>query len=137
MDACAGAGGKSLHLADLTNDSAKIVALDIFSAKLDELQKRCYRNNIQSVRTINVENEKILQTLEPDIDGVLIDAPCSGLGVLKRNPDAKWNMSPERLNEILKTQEKILQTYAPLGQKRGKIGLCHLFYFTRRKQTSS
>ena len=121
MDACAGAGGKSLHLADLTKDSAKIVALDIFPAKLDELQKRCYRNNIQSVRTINVENEKILQTLEPDIDGVLIDAPCSGLGVLKRNPDAKWNMSPERLTEILKTQEKILQTYAPLVKKGGKL----------------
>lgn len=121
MDACAGAGGKSLHLADLTKDSAKIVALDIFPAKLDELQKRCYRNNIQSVRTINVENEKILQTLEPDIDGVLIDAPCSGLGVLKRNPDAKWNMSPERLPEILKTQEKILQTYAPLVKKGGKL----------------
>ncbi|MGB2136230.1 MAG: RNA methyltransferase, partial [Flavobacteriaceae bacterium] len=78
-------------------------------------------NNIQSVRTINVENEKILQTLKPDIDGVLIDAPCSGLGVLKRNPDTKWNMSPERLTEILKTQEKILQTYAPLVKKGGKL----------------
>ena len=121
IDACAGAGGKSLHLANLTKDSAKIVALDIYSAKLNELRKRCHRNNIQSVRTVNVKDNKILQTLEPDTDGILIDAPCSGLGVLKRNPDAKWNISPERLNEILKTQEKILQTYPPLVKKGGKL----------------
>ena len=125
-----------MHLANLTKDSAKIVALDIYSAKLNELRKRCHRNNIQSVSTVNVKDNKILQTLEPDTDGILIDAPCSGLGVLKRNPDAKWNISPEQLNEILKTQEKILQTYPPLV-KKGEIGLCHLFYFTRRKQTSS
>ena len=121
IDACAGAGGKSLHLANLTKDSAKIVALDIYSAKLNELRKRCHRNNIQSVRTVNVKDNKILQTLESDTDGILIDAPCSGLGVLKRNPDAKWNISPERLNEILKTQEKILQTYPPLVKKGGKL----------------
>ncbi len=121
IDACAGAGGKSLHLANLTKDSAKIVALDINPAKLNELRKRCYRNKIQSVRTVDVKDNKILQTLGPDIDGVLIDAPCSGLGVLKRNPDAKWNMSPEQLTEILKTQEKILQTYAPLVKKGGKL----------------
>lgn len=121
IDACAGAGGKSLHLANLTKDSAKIVALDIHSAKLNELRKRCHRNNIQSVSTVNVKDKKILQTLEPDTDGILIDAPCSGLGVLKRNPDAKWNISPEQLNEILKTQEKILQTYPPLVKKGGKL----------------
>ena len=121
IDACAGAGGKSLHLANLTNDSAKIVALDIYSAKLNELRKRCHRNNIQSVSTVNVKDNIILQTLEPDTDGILIDAPCSGLGVLKRNPDAKWNISPEQLNEILKTQEKILQTYPPLVKKGGKL----------------
>ena len=121
IDACAGAGGKSLHLANLTKDSAKIVALDIHPAKLNELRKRCHRNNIQSVSTVNVKDKKILQTLEPDTDGILIDAPCSGLGVLKRNPDAKWNISPEQLNEILKTQEKILQTYPPLVKKGGKL----------------
>ena len=121
IDACAGAGGKSLHLANLTKDSAKIVALDIYSAKLNELRKRCHRNNIHSVSTVNVKDNKILQTLEPDTDGILIDAPCSGLGVLKRNPDAKWNISPEQLNEILKTQEKILQTYPSLVKKGGKL----------------
>ena len=121
IDACAGAGGKSLHLADLTKDAARIVALDIYPAKLDELRKRSYRNNIQSVQTVNVEDKEILKTLEPNADGILIDAPCSGIGVLKRNPDAKWNMTPERLTTILETQQRILQTYAPLVKEGGYL----------------
>lgn len=121
IDACAGAGGKSLHLANLTADNAQILALDIYPAKLDELRKRCYRNGIQSVQTTSVENETVLNGIEKMADGVLIDAPCSGLGVLKRNPDAKWNITPERLEEILDVQKNILQTYAPMVKKRGTL----------------
>lgn len=121
IDACAGAGGKSLHLADMTKDAAKIMALDIYPAKLDELRKRCYRNKIESVQTTNVDDEEVLKTIEPNADGVLIDAPCSGLGVLKRNPDAKWSITPERLTAILETQERILQTYAPMVKKGGYL----------------
>ncbi|MDG1292107.1 MAG: RsmB/NOP family class I SAM-dependent RNA methyltransferase [Flavobacteriaceae bacterium] len=121
IDACAGAGGKSLHLANLTEDNAQILALDIYPAKLDELRKRCYRNGIQSVQTTSVENETVLNGIEKMADGVLIDAPCSGLGVLKRNPDAKWNITPERLEEILDVQKNILQTYAPMVKKRGTL----------------
>jgi 16S rRNA (cytosine967-C5)-methyltransferase len=121
IDACAGAGGKSLHLADMTKDAAKIMALDIYPAKLDELRKRCYRNKIGSVQTANVDDEEILKTIEPNADGVLIDAPCSGLGVLKRNPDAKWSITPKRLTAILETQERILQTYAPMVKKGGYL----------------
>ena len=121
IDACAGAGGKSLHLANLTADNAQILALDIYPAKLDELRKRCYRNGIQSVQTTSVENETVLNGIEKMADGILIDAPCSGLGVLKRNPDAKWNITPERLEEILDVQKNILQTYAPMVKKRGTL----------------
>lgn len=121
IDACAGAGGKSLHLANLTEDNAQILALDIYPAKLDELRKRCYRNGIQSVQTTSVENETVLNGIEKMADGILIDAPCSGLGVLKRNPDAKWNITPERLEEILDVQKNILQTYAPMVKKRGTL----------------
>lgn len=121
IDACAGAGGKSLHLANLTADNAQILALDIYPAKLDELRKRCYRNGIQSVQTASVENETVLNGIEKMADGILIDAPCSGLGVLKRNPDAKWNITPERLEEILDVQKNILQTYAPMVKKRGTL----------------
>ena len=121
IDACAGAGGKSLHLANLTEDNAQILALDIYPAKLDELRKRCYRNGIQSVQTASVENETVLNGIEKMADGILIDAPCSGLGVLKRNPDAKWNITPERLEKILEVQKNILQTYAPMVKKRGTL----------------
>ena len=121
IDACAGAGGKSLHLADLTKDSSKIVALDIYPAKLHELRKRCYRNKIESIQTANVNDKELFKTLESNADGVLIDAPCSGLGVLKRNPDTKWSLTPKRLNEILKIQESILQAYAPLVKKGGDL----------------
>ena len=62
-----------------------------------------------------------MKFLERNVDGVLIDAPCSGLGVLKRNPDAKWNINRDRLTEILDMQEKILQTYAPMVKKGGII----------------
>ena len=62
-----------------------------------------------------------MKFLDGDADGVLIDAPCSGLGVLKRNPDTKWSISLDRLTEILDLQEKILQTYAPLVKKGGII----------------
>jgi len=121
IDACAGAGGKSLHLANLTEDNAQILALDIYPAKLDELRKRCYRNGIQSVQTASVENETVLNGIKKMADGILIDAPCSGLGVLKRNPDAKWNITPERLEEILEVQKNILQTYAPMVKKGGTL----------------
>ena len=121
IDACAGAGGKSLHLANLTNDSAKIIAVDINGHKLKELKKRSYRNSFQSIQIANVKEENILKFLDGDADGVLIDAPCSGLGVLKRNPDTKWSITLDRLTEILDVQEKILQTYAPLVKKGGII----------------
>ena len=121
IDACAGAGGKSLHLANLTYDSAKILALDINNAKLKELKKRCCRNNYHSINIKNIEHEEILKSIDRNADGVLIDAPCSGLGVIKRNPCAKWNISQDRLTEILDMQEKILQTYAPMVKKGGII----------------
>ena len=129
IDACAGAGGKSLHLANLTKDAARIAALDVYPVKLDALRRRCYRNDIQSVQTVLVEKKEDLSAVRGNADGVLIDAPCSGLGVLKRNPDAKWNMNPKRIDEIIETQKKILQTYAPFIKKGGILvyATCSIF----------
>lgn len=121
IDACAGAGGKSLHLASLTHDRAKILALDIFSSKLQELKKRCERNKILSIETLCIQDQNTLHQLAEGADGVLIDAPCSGLGVLKRNPDTKWSINPKRLLEITKTQAQILQTYASKVKKGGLL----------------
>ncbi len=121
IDACAGAGGKSLHIASLTGDKAKIMALDIYESKLKELQKRAIRNNVESIKTTLIMNPEIIKSLKANADGLLIDAPCSGIGVLKRNPDTKWLMNPDRIKKILNRQENILQTYSSLVKKGGKL----------------
>ena len=121
VDTCAGAGGKSLHLATLTGDAAKIIAVDIEPLKLQELIKRCKRNNIKSVEVIRADKTEKLNTLIRAAQGVLIDAPCSGMGVLKRNPDTKWNITPEKLDELIALQHHILKTYAPMVKKGGSL----------------
>jgi 16S rRNA (cytosine967-C5)-methyltransferase len=121
IDACAGAGGKSLHIADLTRDKSKIMALDIYGSKLEELQKRVIRNKVESIKTKCVMNPEVIKSINANADGLLIDAPCSGIGVLKRNPDTKWLMNPDRIKRILTTQENILQTYSSLVKKGGEL----------------
>ena len=91
IDACAGAGGKTLHLASLMKNKGQIIAMDIHEWKLKELKKRAKRNNVQNVQTRLIES-KTIKRMEESCDRLLIDAPCSGLGVLKRNPDAKWKL---------------------------------------------
>ena len=80
IDACAGAGGKSLHIASLTKDKSKIMALDINESKLEELKKRVIRNKVESVETKCVMNPEVIKSIEANADGLLIDAPCSGIG---------------------------------------------------------
>jgi len=121
IDACAGAGGKSLHIASLTRDKSKIMALDIYGSKLEELQKRVIRSKVESIETKCVMNLEVIKSIKANADGLLIDAPCSGIGVLKRNPDTKWLMNPDRINKILTTQENILQTYSQLVKKGGEL----------------
>ena len=83
-----------------------------------------------------MEKKEDLSAVRGNADGVLIDAPCSGLGVLKRNPDAKWNMNPERIDEIIETQKKILQTYAPFIKKGGILvyATCSIFPLENQHQ---
>lgn len=121
IDACAGTGGKSLHIASLTRDKAKIMAFDIYGPKLEELERRATRNRVESIKTISVMNPEFIKSINAKADGLLIDAPCSGIGVLKRNPDTKWLMSPDRIDKILNIQENILQTYSSLVKKGGEL----------------
>ena len=106
----------------------KIVALDIYNSKLDELRKRCNQNNVNSIKVVGVDNKEILKNLEPNADGVLIDVSCSGIGVQKRNPDTKWLMNPERLTKILKNQRLVFK-HTPLLLKRRLSNLRYLLYF--------
>lgn len=121
IDACAGAGGKTLHMAARMKNKGKIIALDIQPYKLNELKKRCKRAGAENVEIKLLENTKVIKRLKETADVVLIDAPCSGLGVLKRNPDIKWKLHNDELEEILTIQKNILQQYATMVKKGGKL----------------
>ncbi|EID75093.1 RsmB/NOP family class I SAM-dependent RNA methyltransferase [Imtechella halotolerans] len=121
VDACAGAGGKTLHLASLMENKGQIIAMDIYENKLNELKRRAKRNGAHNIETRWIENNKTIKKLHQKADRVLIDAPCSGLGVLRRNPDAKWKLKPEFIQEIQETQQQILQEYSKMVKPGGKL----------------
>lgn len=121
IDACAGAGGKSLHIASLMNNKGKIIALDNKEWKLTELKTRARRAGIDIIETKVLDSTKILKRLANTADKVLLDVPCSGTGVLKRNPDIKWKLTPERLLELQKLQQHILLSYSQLTKPGGEM----------------
>lgn len=121
IDACAGAGGKSLHLATLMGNKGRVISLDTEGWKLDELQRRARRNGLFNIETRVIDTTKVIKRLHESADRVLLDVPCSGLGVLRRNPDAKWKLQPEFLDEIRVTQASILENYAKMAKVGGKV----------------
>jgi 16S rRNA (cytosine967-C5)-methyltransferase len=121
VDACAGAGGKALHIASLMENKGQIIALDIYKNKLDELKRRAKRNGAFNIETRAIESTKVIKKLYDKADRVLIDAPCSGLGVLRRNPDAKWKLEPEFIETIKKTQQELLQQYSRMVKPAGQL----------------
>ncbi len=121
VDACAGAGGKTLHLAALMQNKGKIIALDTEAWKLEELKKRAARNGVSIIETRVIESPKTIQQLQGFADRLLLDAPCSGLGVLRRNPDAKWKLKPEAVEDVIKLQEQILRDYSTMLQAGGEM----------------
>ena len=120
-DVCAGAGGKTLHLSALTENKGQILAMDINKFKLMELRKRSNRNGAFNIRTKIILNSKSIKKMQGKFDRLLIDAPCSGLGVLKRNPDSKWKMSAEFISKIRKLQSELLRSYSSLLNKKGRL----------------
>jgi 16S rRNA (cytosine967-C5)-methyltransferase len=121
VDTCAGAGGKTLHLAALMENKGQIIALDIYANKLKELKRRAKRAGAHNIEPRHIDSTKVIKKLYNKADRVLIDAPCSGLGVLKRNPDAKWKLQPEFIEEIKKTQAEILSKYSQMVKIGGKL----------------
>lgn len=121
VDTCAGAGGKSLHLAALMENKGQIIALDIYANKLKELKRRAKRAGAHNIETRPIENSKVIKKLYNSADRVLIDAPCTGLGVLRRNPDAKWKLSEDFVAQIVKEQQEILQRYSQILKKDGLL----------------
>tara|TARA_R110002124_G_scaffold5301_1_gene33150 strand:+ start:156551 stop:157777 length:1227 start_codon:yes stop_codon:yes gene_type:complete len=121
VDACAGAGGKSLHIASLMENKGQVIAMDIYENKLNELKRRARRNGIHNIETRVIDSTKVIKKLIGKADKVLIDAPCSGLGVLRRNPDAKWKLQPEFLETIKQTQSEILDSYSRIVKDGGQL----------------
>jgi len=121
VDTCAGAGGKSLHLAALMENKGQLIAMDIYGSKLKELKRRARRNGAHNIEPREIIATKVFKKLYGSADRVLIDAPCTGLGVLRRNPDSKWKMQPEFLEKITKTQHKIIRSYSKILKPGGKM----------------
>ena len=111
IDACAGAGGKTLHIAALMQNKGKITALDIEERKLEELKRRATRASATTIETKVISSPEVIKKLEKTADRLLLDVPCSGLGVLKRNPDAKWKLSLQQIEEVKQKQQTILRDY--------------------------
>lgn len=121
VDACAGAGGKTLHLAALMKNKGQIIALDIYEWKLAELKRRAKRAGAHNIETRLISDNKVIKRLHEKADRLLIDAPCSGLGVLKRNPDSKWKIEQEFIERIKSEQQQILQDYSKILKKGGQM----------------
>jgi 16S rRNA (cytosine967-C5)-methyltransferase len=131
IDGCAGAGGKTLHLAALMNDKGKIWAVDVSENKLHELELRIRRagSGIISPMLKTVFFERYAKQNEPWADRILLDVPCSGIGVLRRKPDSKWSLSERFIEDIKSTQAAILDRYAPLLKPGGLMvySTCSIF----------
>ncbi len=121
IDACAGGGGKSLHLAALMQNRGTLIALDTLGWKLEELRTRARRAGVANIETRVIENNKTIKRLHDSADRLLLDVPCSGLGVLRRNPDSKWKMTPETIAKLRATQQEILQTYSLMLKSGGRM----------------
>ena len=121
VDACAGGGGKTLHLAALLQNRGSIIALDTFAWKLDELRARARRAGASNIETRPIESRKTIKRLHGSADRLLLDVPCSGLGILRRNPDAKWKLAPEQIEQLCATQQDILQAYSPITKPGGRM----------------
>lgn len=121
VDTCAGAGGKTLHMASLMENKGQLIAMDLYESKLKQLKLRAKRNGAFNIEYRIIDSTKVIKKLHEKADRVLIDAPCSGLGVLKRNPDAKWKLQPEFIENIKKIQAEVLENYSKIVKPGGKL----------------
>ncbi len=123
IDFCAGAGGKTLALGAIMHNRGRLYAFDVSAARLKKLQPRLARSGLSNVhpQTITSENDIRVKRLTGKADRVLIDAPCSGLGTLRRNPDLKWRQSPESVAELTRKQAAILTAAARMVKPGGRV----------------
>ena len=122
-DFCAGAGGKTLLLGALMRSQGRLYAFDVAEKRLAKLKPRLARSGLSNVHPVRIESENDIKIkrLAGKLDRVLVDAPCSGLGTLRRNPDLKWRQTPESVAELNAKQASILNAAAGLVKKGGRL----------------
>jgi 16S rRNA (cytosine967-C5)-methyltransferase len=123
VDFCAGAGGKTLALGAAMRNTGRLYAFDVSAHRLDNLKPRLARSKLSNVHPAAIAHERDdrIKRLAGKIDRVIVDAPCSGLGTLRRNPDLKWRQSPQGLTELTAKQTAILASAARLLKQGGRI----------------
>ena len=121
IDACAGAGGKTLHLAALMENKGRLLGMDLHGWKLDELKRRARRAGVANLEPRTISSTKIIKRLTGKADRLLLDVPCSGLGVLRRNPDAKWKLNPAAIERVVAEQTGIINSYSRMVKPGGKM----------------
>jgi len=123
VDFCAGAGGKTLLLGALMKNSGRLYALDVSERRLAKLKPRLARSGLSNVHPVRIEHERDVKVkrLAGKVDRVLVDAPCSGLGTLRRNPDLKWRQSPTAVAELVAKQTAILAAASGLLKPGGRL----------------
>lgn len=122
-DFCAGAGGKSLLLGAMMQSQGRLYAFDVSEKRLSNLKPRLKRSGLSNLhpQLISNENDIKIKRLKGKFDRVLVDAPCSGLGTLRRNPDLKWRQTPEDVAELTQKQGAILTAAARLAKPGGRL----------------
>lgn len=124
LDTCAAPGIKTTHLAELINDHGEIWAIDRSYKRLRILDENIKRLKLKSIRTLNADATN-LSDHKPEFinyfDKILIDAPCSGIGTFSRNPDARWSINKQKIDELISLQEKLLLGNLPLLKKTGTL----------------
>jgi 16S rRNA (cytosine967-C5)-methyltransferase len=121
IDACCGAGGKTLHLAALMRNKGRLLALDVRDKPLHALAERAKRASISIIELGVLDREQVHTDLFATADRVLLDVPCSGLGTLRRNADVKWKMTPKEVVRLTRVQARILADYSQFVKPGGKL----------------
>ncbi len=123
VDFCAGAGGKTLAIGATMRSTGRLYAFDVSAHRLDALKPRMARSGLSNVHPAAIahERDERVKRLAGKIDRVLVDAPCSGLGTLRRNPDLKWRQSPQAVQELVAKQQAILASAARLVKPGGRL----------------
>jgi 16S rRNA (cytosine967-C5)-methyltransferase len=142
VDACAGAGGKTLAMADAMLGRGQVFAYDVSVKKLESLRQRARRAGLSNVKAVALPEgteDTVTKKFAATADRVLVDAPCSGWGVLRRNPDLKWRRDPESYGRLQQLQARLLDLYGALVKKDGILtyGVCTFRAAETTKQVSA